>query len=187
MSRLAFFSAKFSLAILTTMHYALTVKYDGCCQPINPGGTASWGIVAWNSKGEEFVRACGIAARGREASNNVAEYAALCQALLLIQDVAAPGWNVLVQGDSKLTVMQLSGRWAVRGGIYLPHYEEAERLMRSLKDTGIWPKLEWIPREENKDADAESERALRQAGVPIVDWSQRKRAAKRGHGSYSRN
>lgn len=165
------------------MSYDLTVNYDGACGPVNPGGTASWGIVAKNVAGEVVMSAHGITGSGRGMSNNVAEYDALCQALKLVEDMAAPGWRVLVQGDSKLTVEQMAGKWKVhrwKKGRYLAKHDEAAGLLARLVAAGIKVDLRWVPREENAEADLQSTRALALANIPLF-----RKPRWRGRGSYS--
>jgi ribonuclease HI len=48
-------------------------------------------------------------------SNNVAEYVAALRALQAIQDLAAPGWRVLLQGDSQIVINRLASAKASQG------------------------------------------------------------------------
>jgi len=49
---------------------------DGACEPVNPGGTASYGLVI--KQGDEvIVNNCGVVGSGNGMTNNVAEYSAL--------------------------------------------------------------------------------------------------------------
>jgi len=50
--------------------------FDGACEPVNPGGTASYGAAIYEN--QQLVWKCSqIYGRGEHTSNNVAEYAAL--------------------------------------------------------------------------------------------------------------
>jgi len=86
-------------------------------------------------------------------TNNEAEYAAL---ILLLEEILARGLaGVSVRGDSQLVVNQVTGRWKVKE----PRLQElAERARELLALTNS--SLSWVPREENKDADALSNEAL---------------------------
>ena len=51
--------------------------FDGCCEPVNPGGTASYGAVIF--KGAKRIWECSevfypTLGKEKETSNNVAEY-----------------------------------------------------------------------------------------------------------------
>ena len=132
--------------------YDLYVNFDGGCWP-NPGGRATWGIVVQNSAGETVLEASGVVGSGPMMSNNVAEYAAALRALQAIEDLAAPGWKVLLRGDSQIVIHKLDSHHVSRG---LCHDAcvEAQELFRTLKRKGILICLRWVPREENEPADA---------------------------------
>lgn len=86
-------------------------------------------------------------------TNNEAEYTAL---LLLLKAAAERGVRELqVYGDSKLVVCQVSRQWKIN----LPHLRELAKEAWMLME-GMEVKLEWIPRERNKRADALSNEAL---------------------------
>jgi ribonuclease HI len=127
--------------------------FDGSCEPVNPGGRGGWGIVLKNSLGETVFADGGKLGSGPEMSNNVAEYHAVSVLLELIGTVAAPGWKVVVMGDSKLVINQLSGEWRVNGGLYKPYFYRAKADLEKLKVAGIKVAFEWVRREENAEAD----------------------------------
>jgi ribonuclease HI len=58
----------------------VTVFFDGACEPVNPGGVASYGFIVLQDE-KEIYRESKIVAEGPEASNNVAEYNGLLNAL----------------------------------------------------------------------------------------------------------
>jgi ribonuclease HI len=133
-------------------NYDLTVNFDGSCWP-NPGGRATWGIVVKNSAREVVMEAHGVVGSGPLMSNNVAEYVAALRALQAIQDLAAPGWRVLLRGDSQIVINKL-GKKKVSKGLCQEACVEAQRLFRELKDQGFLIDLAWVPRAENTEADA---------------------------------
>jgi ribonuclease HI len=56
----------------------LVVYIDGACKPVNPGGTASYGLVVkFHQTGEVLYQEAKIVGSGPFMSNNVAEYSAL--------------------------------------------------------------------------------------------------------------
>ena len=81
------------------------------------------------------------------ATNNVAEYSGLIAGLKLAEEFA-PGADIEVRMDSKLVVEQMSGRWKVKHPAMKPLYAAAQRLVPSRVS---WT---WVPREQNKAADA---------------------------------
>jgi ribonuclease HI len=126
-----------------------SVFFDGLCEPKNPGGIATFGFVVYDDA--FFVDSGnGFVARGRGASNNLAEYTALVRALewLLDNNIRV----CAVYGDSQLVIRQMSNVWAMRGGLYLPAYKRAREL------TERFERLEfvWVPREMNAAADEQS-------------------------------
>jgi len=86
-------------------------------------------------------------------TNNEAEYAAL---VLLLEEILARGLaGVSVRGDSQLVVNQVTGRWKVKEPRLQELAERAKELLKATRSS-----LSWVPREENKDADALSNEAL---------------------------
>jgi ribonuclease HI len=125
----------------------LILNFDGSCNP-NPGGVCSYGFVVWRD-GRKIHEGHGPAApRGPGATNNVAEYTGCIQALewLSTQTIQEP---VIVRGDSELVLKQLKGEYKVRSPLLAPLYWRARELFSSLPSL----RFEWVPREQNADAD----------------------------------
>ncbi len=97
----------------------------------------------------------------RENSNNVAEYMAMNAVLDWLIMHGYTGDNILIRGDSKLSVMQCAGKWNINKGIYVPLAYKA----RELKQNFINIRFEWIPRELNDYADRLSKQPMKKAGV----------------------
>ena len=141
--------------------------FDGCCEPINPGGTASYGAV---------VQLCGKtvwqcseicrmeSGKERETSNNLAEYGGFLAILKWLLDNGHGGSQATIYGDSKLVIEQMTGRWRIRKGAYVPTALKAKGLLSEFK---VPPRLKWIPREENEIADRLSKAELLKAGIPF--------------------
>jgi ribonuclease HI len=47
------------------------VAFDGACEPVNPGGIASWGYTVVEN-GKELMFANGVAGEGTGMTNNIA-------------------------------------------------------------------------------------------------------------------
>lgn len=67
--------------------------------------------------------------------------------------------SLRVQGDSELIIKQLRGEYKVKSPVLKIHYTRAIELLQQLRSgngrewSGCSVELEWIPREENRDAD----------------------------------
>ena len=138
--------------------------FDGCCEPYNPGGTASYGIVILRDN-EKIHEASQIfrpsSPNKKDTSNNLAEYSgfkAILQYLINNQHQDEP---IEIFGDSQLVIRQMSGDWNINQGIYVPLAHECRKML------GKFPhfRLHWIPREENSLADELSKGVLLKAGI----------------------
>ena len=135
---------------------------DGACEPVNPGGTASYGVVV-KRDGITIFTDSAIVGIGPEMSNNVAEYSGLLAFLKWYIEHAHNG-KATIHSDSSLLINQMTGYWRARRGLYLPYYKQAWEIIRQnkLKDR---IEYRWIPREQNQEADKLSKDALFTAGV----------------------
>ncbi len=89
-----------------------------------------------------------------DSTNNVAEYMGL---ILGLRRAKAMGIKELeVLSDSELLVKQLQGEYAVKAEHLLPLHQEAQALLKAFS----WIQVRHIPREENAQADAMSNRAI---------------------------
>jgi len=84
------------------------------------------------------------------ATNNEAEYTGLIVGLEKAKDLGIKELNI--KGDSNLVVNQIQGNWKVKSPNLVSYYEQAKKLINNLS----YFKINWIPREENKLADAEA-------------------------------
>ena len=126
--------------------------FDGACEPVNPGGTASFGVVIKDNAGTVLVKEHGIAGKGRAMSNNLAEYAGVLHILKYLS--SRPPGRATIHGDSNLVINQLSGRWRIRKGLYLSIATESKELLAHLSGLGWQINLCWIPRAHNSECDA---------------------------------
>ena len=81
---------------------------DGLCEPVNPGGFATYGLVVYDRNMVKVHEEFKFVGKGDEMSNNVAEYSGLVALLeyLIQNDIQG---NISVKLDSKLVVGQLTG------------------------------------------------------------------------------
>jgi pterin-4a-carbinolamine dehydratase/ribonuclease HI len=128
----------------------LTMYGDGGSRG-NPGPAAS-GYVLYDKNMKELARG------GRylgETTNNQAEYDSLKQGLLHMAKLGASKINVFM--DSQLVIRQMKGEYKVKNEAILVVYREIkDKILPKFK------KIEFthVPRELNKEADAEVNRIL---------------------------
>ncbi|HEV7825467.1 MAG TPA: bifunctional RNase H/acid phosphatase [Mycobacteriales bacterium] len=88
------------------------------------------------------------------ATNNVAEYSGLIAGLEAARELGAR--QVDVRMDSKLVVEQMSGRWKIKHPDMKPLASRAAGIVRDFDGVSFT----WIPREQNKAADALANSAM---------------------------
>ncbi|MGC8937192.1 MAG: ribonuclease HI, partial [Candidatus Methanomethylicaceae archaeon] len=139
----------------------ITVYYDGLCEPRNPKGVATYGFVVYSGEAK-IGEGRGLAAEpwSDGASNNVAEYTALIRALEWLIGHGYEGCDLLVRGDSQLSIRQMQGRYSVSAPRIIPLYKRARELVSRFGIRRVV--FEWVPREENEEADFLSELALKE-------------------------
>jgi ribonuclease HI len=116
----------------------------------NPG-PAGAGAVILNADGHVVAK---IGKFLGDSTNNVAEYMGL---ILGLRRAKAMGIKALeVLSDSELLVRQLAGQYQVKADHLRPLHAEAAELLRGFPDVEV----RHIPREENAQADAMSNRAI---------------------------
>jgi len=140
----------------------VTVYYDGACEPRNPRGVATYGFVIYLDR-KKIGEGKGLAAEpwSNQASNNVGEYTAMIKALEWLLSHGYADAEVLVRGDSQLSIRQMQGLYAVKAPRIIPLYRKARRLVSKFRRVVF----EWIPREQNSEADLLSELAFKEYWV----------------------
>ena len=131
----------------------ITVHFDGLCQPKNPGGVATYGFVV--KKGAKLLHeGRGLAANPYTpgATNNVAEYTGVMKAMEWLVAQGLEKEKAVVRGDSELVIRQLKGEYKVKA----PHLAPLFARVRELSFRFPSLRFEWVPREQNKDADAQT-------------------------------
>lgn len=133
------------------MAQRLLIYTDGASR--NNPGEASVGVVIKNETGatlETISLYIGI------ATNNVAEYSALIEALKAAQKMNPPQVDLYL--DSQLVVRQMKGEYKIKNAGLLPLFQEAQALVRKFPLGKV--RFHHIPREENKEADALANEAI---------------------------
>ncbi|MEO8378766.1 MAG: ribonuclease HI family protein [Acidobacteriota bacterium] len=124
----------------------------------NPG-PAGYGVYMTTATGE-IIEVCGFLGH---ATNNVAEYAGLVDALTVAHEEGAT--DVEIVSDSELLVKQMLGVYKVRHPNLIPMYEKAKGMARRFKRFSIRHTL----RAGNKDADRLANRAVDRADGRLVE------------------
>jgi ribonuclease HI len=132
--------------------------FDGCCEPKNPGGHAAYGALV-KVDGEVKFSSGEYVGFGSGISNNVAEYAGVA---CVLREIAKYEGKAIIRGDSKLVINQLSRRWKIHGGMYVPYYKIALDLLKPIENR---VKFEWVRRDFNSECDELSKQVLRDRGV----------------------
>ena len=120
----------------------------------NPGAAGYGVVILDESKNSlaEISEYIGI------QTNNYAEYSALIGALLYATTHQFDGLRIYA--DSELLVRQIKGDYKVKNANLKKLFEQAQPLIRSLKQFSI----QHIPREENQEADRLANLAMDKAG-----------------------
>jgi ribonuclease HI len=151
------------LRVVDNSSNEIQVYFDGLCQPYNPGGIACYAFAILTKKGHEqkqqYYSKYGLAAEpfSDSATNNVAEYTGIIKALEWLLE---KNYNqkIIIKGDSQLVINQIKGKYKVRAVKMIPLYQKVKSLLSKFTDI----KIEWIPRDKNKEADELSNKAYQE-------------------------
>ncbi len=141
----------------------LRVEADGGSRG-NPGVAGYGALVRDRASGALLVE---LAAPLGKASNNVAEYRGMIAGLEAVLRID-PSADVEVAMDSKLVVEQMSGRWKIKHADMRALALTARDLLADITQAGGSVRFTWIPRAQNGDADALSNRGM--DGDHVADW-----------------
>ena len=131
------------------MSIKVVIHADGASRG-NPG-PAAIGATIRDDQGKLLAI---VSQRIGRATNNQAEYQAIIMGLEKAIGLGAK--NVKVMSDSELVVKQMNGQYKVKNTELRPLYQKVVQLTGSLESF----KISYIPREQNKAADAQANKAL---------------------------
>ncbi len=126
------------------------IEADGASRG-NPGHASYGAVVLHGETGEVVAERAAVLGH---ATNNFAEYNGLIAGLTAVSEID-PDAIVEVRMDSKLVVEQMSGRWKIKS----PDMRALAMQARDILPFGNVT-YTWIPREDNKHADALANEAL---------------------------
>jgi ribonuclease HI len=132
----------------------ILLHFDGLCHR-NPGGVGTYGFVV-HEDGRKIHEGWGLVAL--RCTNNIAEYTALVRGLEYLVERSRTADPVLVRGDSELVIRQMNGEYRVKSPHLAPLFARAREL--SVRFTSL--RFEHVPREQNAEADALTNRAFRE-------------------------
>lgn len=142
------------------------IYFDGACEPVNPGGTASYGFVI-KKDGKIIAKASKIIGSGPGMTNNLAEYHGLIAALKYLLAHYSPVTNkqeLIIYTDSNLVYSMVSKKWgwSRKKTVWRPHKNHPhlkELLFEALKLLEKFDyQIKWIPRQQNSFADSLSKK-----------------------------
>src|SRR3989304_3207940 len=136
--------------------------FDGACEPINPGGTASYGWLL-KRDGKIIESGSGIVGTGDGMTNNIAEYQGLLEGIKAFLKLKSAK-KLLIKGDSSLVINMVKKHWGwnKKKTVWkphekMPHLKELLQEVHQLLDKNDFD-AQWLPRELNVEADALSKR-----------------------------
>ena len=139
------------------MSYLL--RFDGACRG-NPGEGGSAAVIYKNN---EIIDKC-YYYHPKPVTNNVAEYYGLLGGLNMCIEKGYD--NIFVEGDSKLVIEQVFGKWNCSHKNMIPLNNQIKKIKKQF--VSIYGK--WIPREENGDADEYSNVAINKKNSIGEKW-----------------
>lgn len=150
---------------IETEPHNITVYFDGGFD--HPSNSSGLGCVIYYEQNGKSYRLRRNAPSADLTSNNEAEYAALHLSIQELKLLNVHHLPVRFIGDSQVVIKQMSGDW--------PALENdlsswADRIDAKLKDLGIQPEFELVPRKSNAEADRLATQALN--GIDITATSE---------------
>lgn len=133
--------------------------YDGCCEPKNPGGNIGIGAFILNPQRERiftYSKYYPSSDFQGKTSNNIAEYLGIIEVFKFLIQNNFQNEKIIVCGDNKMSIKQMSGEYKCNGGLYAKYYHEALELRKQFTNISF----EWIPREKNSVADELSKQEM---------------------------
>lgn len=127
------------------------LNFDGLCEPRNPGGVATYGVIV-RQDGKKVYEDHGLADAdpwSNEASNNVAEYSGLIRGLEWLKKSDHLDSPIVIRGDSRLVINQLNGSFKIKAPRLVELYHKAKELVSEFK----FMRIEWVDRSLNSEAD----------------------------------
>lgn len=125
------------------------------CDGSIKGGNGGWAVGGWVRMRNGEVVAQGVVDLGRHSwnTNNLAEHAAVTGGMQALLRDGITLQDVVVRSDSQLVVNQLANAWQCVDRALRMWRDKTWALAQQRKGSVTY---EWVPREENTLADAQS-------------------------------
>jgi len=138
----------------------IKVYIDGACSG-NPGPAGIGVYILKSVSNYEWQPIYELSQSIGEATNNIAEWTALIEALkfLVFHQRKFANEEIVIYSDSQLMVKQVNGEWKTKDHELRLLKAEAKDLLRSFSNI----RIEYIPRDKNWDADRLAKRAVKLA------------------------
>jgi len=138
----------------------IEVYIDGACSG-NPGPAGIGVYILKSTSNYEWQPIYELSQAIGEATNNIAEWKALIEALkfLVFHQQQFANEEIVIRSDSQLVVKQINGEWKTKDHELRLLKAEAKDLLRSFSNI----RIEYISRDKNWDADRLAKRAVKLA------------------------
>lgn len=145
--------------------------FDGATEKSNPCKKMGYGsVIHLNKQPLRTKAACYTRSGDRNGTNNYSEYLGLIDILKFFSNNDADK-IINIYGDSQMVVDQMNNVKQIKDGIYKWKALEAKGLLGELREV-CKVNIKWIPRDQNKEADALSKKGLEVEHdiIPEVNW-----------------
>lgn len=142
---------------------AVEAWFDGAIS-VNPNGHAACGAII-KENGNVVAALNRYIGVGPGMTVNVAEYCGLLMVFEYLSEHSIP--LALIRGDSQMVIHQMRGLMKARSEKpYVPYYLRA----RAFRDRFPGWTYQWVPREENDEADVQSKLPLAGRGIDVPSF-----------------
>lgn len=159
---------------------AWLLRFDGLYEPrYTDHGIATYGIVIDHGRKRMHEGRGVVVGPGQGGDANVAEFGALIHGLTWLAENeldAVRGCGLAVEGDNRLAIETVAGRWNLHSEKLLPLRDRARDLVEELGGPDNVT-LTKVSRERNAEPDALTRQAYHEAKLEHPDWVRNKAKA----------
>ncbi|XP_021592040.1 uncharacterized protein LOC110599777 [Manihot esculenta] len=124
------------------------IQLEAICDGASSTAGSGAGVML---KGPEGFKVCYALRLEFGASNNIAEYEALINEMLIAMEIGAT--DLKINSDSQLVVNQITGAYQARDPIMQKYLTKVKAIKAELSEQRVTVKYQKIPREENEEVD----------------------------------
>lgn len=142
----------------------IQIKFDGACRNVpNQSSVMGIGVAVFfdNEYVEEESVAIQIVPESVRGTSNIAEWEGCIEAWKIAMTLYSkyPGNTIKIYSDSQLITNQFNGLFAINNLSFSTYYKMGKEIQDKILPSIAM--IEWIPREENKEADKLSKIGLK--------------------------